>query len=218
MKRNKKETTANILKMAADKIQPCTKLRLDNIVFPKWSDIGLWGEILAMRVKTKEQPNGCDYPEATYQVVMRVIGGKVLMTGGRPDSYAWKQSKVEGYLKDPNQLRFIGVNSAAAILNLAAVLDTIQSRDEKLMFADMFSSINKDLLLITTPDESRRCIEVTAELYDAGLTYCVDSYMDPDANGEAEETILHVGDFLIVESSEKIYCVRRNEFMETYAI
>ena len=217
MKINKKETTERILSLIAGQIRPCTKLPIDNIIFPKWSDIGLWGEIFAMKVKTKEQPNGCDYDEKKFQVVMRIINGKVLMTGGRPDAYTWKISKVASYIEDPAQIRYIGINSASAILNLAKTLATIPDENEQLMFADMFSSINKDLLLIHTECENRCCVEVSKELYDAGLTSCVDSWMEPDENGDAEETKLFIGDFLIVEGNE-VYCIRQAEFMETHEL
>ncbi len=217
--KSKSQTTQNALRIAASHIVPCIKLRLDNIVFPKWSDIGLWGQILAMKVKTKEQPLGCDYDEVSFQIVMRVLNGKVLMTGGRPDSYTWTTDKVKKYLDDPESIRYIGVNSAAALINLAKVINTIPDEDEQKMFADMFCSINKDLLLITSEEENRRCIEVTQELYDAGLTYVVDSWMEPDkVTGEYTATLLNVGDFIIVEGPEKIYCIRKDEFNETHKL
>ena len=218
MKLNKTEVTERIHVIADDHIQDCVKLELENIVFPKWSDLGLLGMIFTQKIKTKEQPLGCDYDEAKFQVVMRVIGGKVLMTGGRPDAYTWKFSTVAEALEDPTKVRLIGTNSAAALVNLAEVISTIGNEAERMMFADMFCSWNKDLLLVRTPAKDRRCIEVTKDLYDAGITTCVDSWMDPDENGEAEATQLCVGDFLIVEPDGKVYCVRRDEFMETYSL
>ena len=215
MKLNKQETTAAILSLGT--IRPCTKLPTENIVFPKWSDIGLWGEIFSLKVKTKEQPTGCDYDEAKFQVVMRIINGKVHMTGGRPDAYAWKFSKVEPYLQDPKNLRLIGVNSAKAVINLSAVLGTIENEEDRVLFADMFCSINKDLLLIPTNAEERRCIEVTKEFFDKGVTACVDSWMEPDENGDADATQLNIGDFLVMEG-QYLYCIRRDEFLETHKL
>ncbi len=217
MKINKSKNVSSVFELTKDYVRPCVKLQLDNIVFPKWSDLGLLGMIFSQKIKTKEQPVGCDYDEATYQVVMRVINGKVLMTGGRPDAYTWKQSKVESLITDPSKLRLIGTNSASAVINLSRVMATIVDADELTMFADMFCSVNKDLLLVTTPAEDRFCVEVTNELYEAGLTVCVDSWMEPDENGEAVATELQIGDFLIIEE-EGVYCIRRNEFLETYSI
>ena len=217
MKLNKAETNKVLFAMAGNHVRNCTKLQLDNIVFPKWSDLGLLGMIFSQKIKTKEQPLGCDYDEATFQVVMRVINGKVLMTGGRPDAYTWKHSKVAGIVTDPSKVRLIGTNSASAILNLSRVMAAITDHDEQLMFADMFCSINKDLLLVTTEAEDRQCIEVTQSLYNAGLTACVDSWMEPDENGEADATQLNIGDFLIVEG-ENVYCIRRDEFLETHSL
>lgn len=225
MKLNKKNTNFAIRGMVDKHLRNCTKLELDNIVFPKWSDMGLLGQILAMKVKTKEQPAGCDYDEAAFQVVLRVINGKVLMTGGRPDAYTWKQAKVADLLKE-GKVRLIGANSASGVINLSKVLSSIGDHDEQMMFADMFCNINKDMLLVTSPAESRVCVEVTQELYDAGLRACVDSWMVPDKLGEAEATILNVGDFLIVDGGDAytaldevvFYCIRRAEFLETYSL
>ena len=203
--------------MAGDHVRNCTKLQLENIVFPKWSDLGLLGMIFSQKIKTKEQPLGCDYDEATFQVVMRVINGKVLMTGGRPDAYTWKHSKVADIVTDPTKVRLIGTNSASAVINLSEVMAAITDPNERMMFADMFCSINKDLLLVTTEAEERRCIEVTKELYDSGLTACVDAWMEPDENGEADATQLNIGDFLIVEG-DNVYCIRKDEFLETHSI
>lgn len=217
MKLNKTQTNKTIIVLANSRIRPCTKLQMDNIIFPRWSDLGLLGMIFSQKIKTKEQPLGCDYDESIYQVVMRIINGKVLMTGGRPDAYTWKHSKVLALIGGSTKVRLVGVNSVSAILNLSEIIYTIADIKEKKMFADMFCSLSRDLLLITTEAEDRRCIEVTQDLYDAGLTACVDSWMKPDKNGDADATLLNVGDFLIVEDNG-FYCIRRDEFLETHSI
>ena len=216
MKLNKNDVYEKIRVLADDRVLRCTKLKMDNIVFPKWSDLGLLGMIFAQKAKTKEQPKGCDYDEAIYQIVMRVINGKVLMTGGRPDAYAWTHKKLEKYITE--EIRLIGTNSASAVVNLSKMLTVITDPDEQMMFADMFCSWNKDLILVTTEEEDRLCIEVSQDLYDAGLTACVDSWMNTDENGEAEATLLSVGDFLIVQPDGSFYTIRRAEFMETHIV
>lgn len=214
-KANKKLSTQRILEVAATHIQKCTKLQLENIVFPKWNDLGLLGMIFRQDVCTKEQPEGHVYDEATYQVVMRIISGHVLMTGGRPDSYTWKQSKVQS----SKNVRFIGCNSAEALINLSTTLMTISDEEEKRLFADMFCNLKKDLLLITSPKEERLCIEITPELYHAGITYCIDEWMEPDENGEADITQLNIGDYLIVSANkDSVYCIRHAEFVETHSL
>lgn len=139
------------------------------------------------------------------------------MTGGRPDSYTWKQTKVANLIADPEKLRLIGTNSASALVNLTDVLGSIRDIREKHCVADMFSSLNKDLLLIATEAEERRCIEVTRDLYNAGITACVDSWMDTDENGESEATQLNIGDFLIIEG-KYVYCIRHDEFVLTHEL
>ena len=88
----------------------------------------------------------------------------------------------------------------------------------------MFNLIRADFYLIKVPPQERHCIEVTQELYDAGLTYCINSWIKPDENGEAEEMKLTVGDFLICkpnydgEGYRSVYHVGREEFLATHTI
>lgn len=207
---NKNESTRTILNLAASQKKPCIKMEMQNIVFPKWSDIGLLGLMFRQCIITKEQPDGHIYDESTFQPVMRILDGKVLMTG-KTDSYAWKFDK----LQKAKGVRAIGATTASGLLTLCEVLNGIPDEHEKSMVADMFASLNKDLMLVTTPAEDRVCIEITKELYEAGVTSCVDEWNAVDANGEAEETILNIGDFLIV-TADGVYCIRRDEFMTTH--
>lgn len=210
MKINKMETTANILTVG--KKIPCTKLEMQNIVFPKWNDLGLVGMIFRQCVSTKEQPIGNIYDEATFQTVLRILGGKVLMTG-RPDCYCWKYSKVE----KAKNVRMVGTNSAEGLINLCNVLTSITDEEEKKMIADMFANSKKDLLIVTTPAEERTCIEVTPELYEAGITHCVDEWMEEDSDGNAEATALCIGDYLII-TDKGVYRIGHDEFVETHII
>lgn len=206
-----------ILRIAAPYIEGCRKIPLSNIVLPLWSDIGLWGQIFALRVKTKEQPDGCSYPESC-RVVVRVIDGKVYMTGGKPDAYTWDEKTTKKYLPDdPKKFKYIGINSPDGLIRLSNVLQTIADPDEKRVLADWFCMVNRDFILVGTPEEQRRCIEITRELYDAGVTACVDDWMKANDNGEADATRLNVGDFLIVKETG-VYCIRRDEFMETHRL
>ena len=207
---NKNESTINIIRLAAGQQKPCIKVEMNNIVFPKWSDIGLLGLMFRQCIVTKEQPSGHIYDEAEFQPVMRILDGKVLMTG-KTDSYAWKFSKLE----KAKDVRPIGTNTAAGIITMSEVLTGISDAREKSMMADMFANLNKDLMLVTTPAEDRVCIEITRELYEAGVTSCVDEWNGVDENGEAEETILNIGDFLIV-TANGVYCIRRDEFLTTH--
>jgi hypothetical protein len=100
---------------------------------------------------------------------------------------------------------------------MCEVLATVSNESEKKMLADMFANLKKDLLLVTSPAESRQCIKVTRELYDAGITACVDEWMEADENGMATATMLNVGDYLIV-TNDGVYCIRHDEFMETHTI
>lgn len=210
MKLNKLESTQRILEMG--KHVHCRKSAMNNIVFPKWSDLGLVGMMFRQCVSTKEQPLGYIYDEAKFQTVLRIINGKVLMTG-RPDCYCWSFSKITS----SKNVSVIGTNSATGIINMCNVITSISSEDEKKMVADMFASLNKDLLLVHTELEERTCIQVTPELYKAGITACVDEWMDTDENGCATPTLLSIGDYLIVSESG-VYCIRQEEFEQTHTI
>ena len=210
MKTNKSELTSRILSNCPQ--VKCKNLSVQNIIFPKWSDLGLVGMMFRQCVASKEQPAGNIYDEISYQTVMRILGGKVLMTG-RPDCYCWPVEKVNR----SKNVSLIGVNSAEGLIKLSEILPTINDQKEKTMFADMFANCKKDLLLITSPEEDRFCIEVTEKLYANGLTHCVDEWMETDENGDAEATSLCIGDYLIV-TSNGVYRIGHDEFVETHVL
>lgn len=191
---------------------PCTKVETYNIVFPKWSDLGLLGLMFRQHIRTKEQPNGHLYNEDKFQVTLRVINGKLLINN-MPDCYTWEFSKLE----KASQKEPIGTHSASGLLNLAKLLNTLENENEKELLADMFTKLTADLLLVTVPCEQRKCIEVTKEAYEKGLTDCVDEWMDTDKDGYADITHLNIGDFLIV-SDNGVYCIRHQEFLETHTL
>jgi len=210
MKINKLETTRKILDKGIQ--QKCTKLEMQNIVFPKWNELGLIGLIFRQCVKTKEQPNGHIYEEDEYRTVLRIIDGKLLMNGN-PDCYCWKHSKVESAKK----VQVLGNNSFEGLTNLLKVVASINDEKERCLLADMFAILKKDFLLVTTPAEERTCIEVTSELVAAGITQCVDEWMETDEEGNAEATVLCVGDYLIV-TDNGVYRIGHDEFVETHVI
>ena len=76
MKINKIETTSRILNIAGNNIRPCTKLEMQNIVFPKWSELGLFGKMFRQCVTTKEQPKGNIYDEKYWVTVWRLLNNQ----------------------------------------------------------------------------------------------------------------------------------------------
>jgi len=220
--KNKEETTQWILSLVKDQIKKCTKNATDTIVFPKWSELGLWGKMFPMRARTKEQPEGCDYNENKEHIVIRILDGK-LMIGGVPDVYTLEQNKVEDWMKDEST-KIIGTNSKIAKKNTQKVLNLIKSKEEQKLLADMFRLIHADFYMIKVPPQERYYVEITQELYDAGLTYCVNSWVKPNKNGNAKELKLKVGDFLICKPKENgegfrsVYRIGRDEFLATHTI
>lgn len=207
MKIDKARITEAILETGIQR--PCIKLELQNIIFPKWDDLGLIGKMFRQCVSTKEQPAGNIYDENVFQTVLRIIGGKVLMTD-KPDCYCWKFKKVAS----AKEIRKIGSNSADGILALCDLLNTINSKEEKALVADMFSNLKRDLLLVTTPAEKRTCIEIN-DVND--FKYCVNEWVETDSDGYAEAMELQMGDYLIVSDSG-VYRIGHDEFCATHTL
>lgn len=200
--------TSEILAMATP--VSCTKIEIGNIIFPKWSDSTLIQMMFRQCVITKEAPMGNLYDETEFRAVLRVVD-HTLIQNGMTDNYCWGSAQVAKHI---GKAVPIGTCSASGLLTLADVLSTIADISEKKILADFFASLNKDLLYVFTPEESRKCIPVTQELYDAGLTWCIDEWVD-EKDGEFAKTTLNVGDVLIV-SDTGVYCCRKDVFAATY--
>ena len=217
---NKEKTTREILNKITGEIVPCKKLVVDNIVFPDWESLGLIGQIYKQVIKTKEQPDGYYYNENEWQVVLRILRGKIYMTKNQPDTYGWKKSKIQKFI-DADNVKLVGLTTPEGIVELSKIINTIKKNEDKLIVADMFRKFNFDLILITSPEEDRRCVEITQKIYDSGVTQCVDSWVTPDDNGMAPATDLEVGDYLIIENKkgkDYVYCIRKAEFNDTHTL
>lgn len=190
----------------------CLKMEMHNIVFPQWDELGLIGMMFSQCLKTKEQPDGHIYDEAKFQPVLRILSGKVLISD-KPDCYCWSFDKI----RSASSVLDIGTATPGGILNLCNVLNSIHEHSEKALVADMFASLKRNLLLVTTPTEIRRCIQITQDLYDSGITHCVDEWMEVDENGMAEATELSVGDYVNV-TEKGLYRIGLKEFMETHVL
>ena len=210
MKLNPGEVKQKILELGVP--FNCKKLEIHNIVFPQWDELGLLGMVFRQCVRTKEQPAGNIYDEAKFQTVLRIIGGKVLISE-KPDCYCWKFGK----LRTATSISDIGTASPGGIITLCKVLNNIHSNADKALFADMFASLKRNLLLVTTPVEKRKCIQITQKLYDAGITHCVDEWMEVDENGLAEATELSIGDYVII-TEKGLYRIGLEEFLQTHVL
>lgn len=196
---------AVLVNMPASPLAPCTKLAMDNIVFPRWSEMGAFAYMHKYMPLTAEQPDGCAYDHTKFQSVLRVLDGKVLFDDERrvmhgkkrTDNYCWDFNKVSKLVAS-GQTKPIGTASAEGLLNLMELSASVTSAEDKLVLAETFSFSNKDMLLAHTDSENRFFVRITQELYDAGWNCCVDEWMDEDENGEAFTTELFVGDVIIV--------------------
>ena len=217
-----KRITENTINLAAP-AEPMVKLPMDNIVFDKLGTIPLLEMLMNLTVVTKEHIEGTTYDKKEFQMVMRIIGGKLLMRGqdlvDRPDAYAWRTSKV---VKAKNK-KALGFHSTEGALTYAAVLDTIKNDHERELFTNLLVNMANDLLLIHTDAEDRMVIEVTEDLIvKHGITMVPNSYdIEWPAEGATgvELTPIKVGDALVIEKCSfgpAFYVVQADEYRLTH--
>lgn len=217
-----KVLTSKVLESSAPAVA-MTKLPMDNIVFGKLEEIPLLEMLINLNIVTKEHVEGTTYDKSAFQMVMRIIGGKLLMRGQdlveRPDAYAWHTSKV---LKAKNK-KNLGFHSTEGALTYAQVLSTISEPRERELFTDLLVKWSSDLLLIHTDAESRMIVPVTKELIvDCGITEVPNSYdIEWPAEGAdgVELTPIKVGDALVIENCSfgpAFYVVQKDEFEMTH--
>ncbi len=211
-------------------VRPCVKLPIDNIILPKWSEMGAFAFMHKYMPMTAEDPDGCAYPMAKFQSVLRIINGHLLFDDDRrsehgykrTDNYCWGIEKVQK-LMSQGKTQPIGIMSAEGLMTLATVMNTIQDAEEKEVFALMFAGFNKDMLLAHDDRAERLFIRVTQELYDEGWTFTVDEWQEysMDANGNADTTELRVGDVILVtpckNGSYTGYRIDKDIFEQTYS-
>lgn len=217
-----KNITATVINLAAP-AAPMVKVPMDNIVFDKLGEIPLLEMLMNLTVITKEHIEGTTYDKKNFQMVVRIINGRLLMRGQdlikRPDAYAWRTSKV---VKAKNK-KSLGFHSTEGALTYAAVLETIKDDYEREIFTDLLINMAKDLLLIHTPAEDRMVIEVTEDLIvKHGITMVPNSYdIEWPAEGATgvELTPIKVGDALVIEKCSfglAFYVVQADEYRLTH--
>lgn len=216
-KANKEDITKQIIEKAeqSNLIVSCKKLKIDNLILPPIESFGnVLSKVYRQCIRTKEQPDGVIYDEDIYQVVLRILNGHLYDYQQMTDSYCWKKSKVESLA---NTSIPIGCHSPEALLNLTKYIKNISDEKDQYDFLEIFIKFPQDLILTTSPEEHRRCILVTEDLYKQGITYCIDEWMTPDANGFCDVTFLQIGDVLIV-TKDGLYRIGHDEFYETHEL
>lgn len=210
-----------ILELAKTLAVPYTKLETENIVVPSLKKYGFIANLVP-GVITTEEPGGHLYP--TGLMVTRVVEGRVVIDDDKKgkdnqyDTYAWKVSTVQDYI-DKGNYAVIGRHSPEGLNNFAKLHSTLKTELDREKFCEGFMPWGIDLILIHTEEEHKMCIEVTQELYDAGLRYWADDWRndqaEKDPNGMVSTTALEVGDILVI-SDIGAYVVARNIVKKTY--
>lgn len=199
---------------AGDQIIDCVKMRMHNIVWPSWSaeeyefDRRFHG---AHSIKNKEQ--GIHSYEPSFHPLCRINQrGELLDEKGMLDAYAWTEEEFRDFAEE---VQPFGGNSGQGILNMCDIIPTIKNPHERLMFAHRMAREKRDLLLVTSAASNRRCLVVTQELYDSGLTAIIDKWTAKDEDGSYPITYLEVNDRLIFDGG-KFYTVRKGVYLQTY--
>ena len=214
--------TAKVLEVSSS-VVPMRKLAMDNIVFDRLGEVPLLEMLMNLSVVTKEHVEGVTYDKKNFQMVMRIIGGKLLMRGQdmieRPDAYAWPISKV---VKSKNK-KALGFHSTEGAQTYAKVLATIHDQHERDLFTDLLVNWSRDLLLIHTEAEDRRVIEVTDELLCKYAIWEVPNSYDIEWPAEGadgvELTPIKAGDALVIEECSfgpAFYVVQAEEYRLTH--
>jgi hypothetical protein len=198
------------------------KLAMDNIVFYKYGEVPLMDMIFELCIQTKEHPFGTIYNKRAFQIVLRIIDGKLLSRDKdsveRPDVYAWPVQKVV----NAENKKDIGLHSVEGVHTYTQVLATIKEAKERELFTNFMVNLPKDVILVHTEAEKRMVIEVTQELIDQGITYVPNSYdieMPAEGADGVELTPIKVGDALVIEHcsfGEAFYVVQAKEYGKTY--
>ena len=212
---NKAEIDARVAAFGQLHARNCVKLRGDVLVFPDIRSCPLLDMFLCQMLRTKEQPNGCYYPSDGYRVVLRLLDGKVFLTeGGLPDVDTWTHARCE----TQRSIRALGFySSSEACTEAERLLLGLRTEEDRRLVEGLLRFVAKDFYLVSTEEENCRVIEVTPELYSAGLTYIVDEWMQLDSDGCAEVTLLSIGDFVVLTNSG-CYCIRGQEFWFTHRL
>lgn len=149
--------------------------------------------------------------EKRMRILLRFINGRLYNHLGQLDTFAhsWKQ-----YQKNMRKAKPFGLRSKKAKANLQAILDTMLVDSEKERLVQTLRLFAVNLSLCYTAPDWRQVVEVTQEMYDAGLTSIINDWENEKSGWTA--TKLNVGDFLVL-TKDGMYCIRRDEFFETHS-
>ena len=189
------------------------KNAMSNIIFPKFTEMGILKDMFGQCVKTNEQPQGELYSELEYRVIWRIYNGKLYNANGLLDVYCWSD---DDFSSKATKAVPIGRESALGLLNLTDIIHRLDSYEDKVKVADLFCRLGMDLLLVDSKEEIRSVVEITEDLYKAGITTCIDQWEKKTDNGY-NVTKLSVGDFLVMDhDNETVYCIKKEPFEATH--
>ncbi len=209
---NPVKESATRIQEVCDKLSVFSALALkdetDNILWPMWSRLGLFSKIVLPLVNTKE--GVMKYSVDEYNIVTRVLNRRLYNSREQVDAYAWSRADYE---KKAKKAVPVGLRSLKGIINLFKLLNSMIDKDERKELFAFFRMMPCNFLLVHTNPEYRNVIEVTPELFEAGVTEIVNDWENAESGWTV--TKLEVGDFLVV-TEKGMYCIRREEFFMSH--
>ena len=187
-----------------------------NIVFSKVTKWGvILGRYLHLVLDTPEN-SACNYNKNKWQIVFRVVYDKktgtfkLVLEDGEIDRYTWSDED----LSKAKVRKEIGYVSLKSLFNLLWFCRLLKDKNDRKLLKQQLKILRLPFILAYTPAEQRKCLIVTQELLDAGLTFCIDEWENPDENGKYHHTELKVGDVLVFNKT--VYRVEASIANKTY--
>lgn len=199
-------STAALVHQTGVRPVKATKLSTVTLVLPTFAELGLLG-LMFPAVKTME---GLMTYGADYRPVVQLLDypHSLFNSKGEINAFAWSPKDFAKKAKKPLTVK--GEQDFAA----RVLLRGMKTPKERELVAGLLR-LGLEILLVETPEEEREVIEVTQDLYNAGVTEIVNSW-----DNEAENpvvTALEIGDRLVVEG-DIFYCIRKDVFEKTHRV
>lgn len=176
------------------------------------------GILYDMHPKTRTKEGDMEYvlsdkapEEERMHVLLRIVNGRLYNHLGQLECYA---HDMKTYTKNMRKAKRIGYNSPEGQNNLVDVLSSMFDESEKARMEALLRMFAIDFDLCYTAPDWRQVVEVTQEMYDAGLTSIINDW-ECEKSGWTI-TNLNVGDFLVFTMAG-MYTIRRDEFLQTHS-
>ncbi len=170
-----------------------------------------------MHPVTRTKEGDMEYPtseaagEDRMNILIRVVNGQLYNHLRQLDCYAHNMAT---YTKNMRRYYVVGNNSEEGQKGLEMLTSSMLDEAEVEELRATLSLFAIDFNMCYTKPDWRQVVEVTQEMYDAGLTSIVNDWENEKSGWTV--TQLNVGDFLVI-TADGMYTIRREEFIQTHS-